>query len=188
MNGAGIAQAKESQSRQAESSRWRRGGLSFESAVPGPGGGGAVVAPAAPLVGRDADVSAVAGVLAQAGEGAGSLVLVSGEAGNGKTRLCAELSRWHRRRGGRVLLGRAAAQEASIPFAAVADALRGARRMRWALAVASECSDQRERLTVRVDDRESCGTSRPRIPALMPPEWCRGLGPPMQAPCTCSGK
>ena len=28
-------------------------------------------------------------------------------------------------------------------------------RMRWALAVASECSDQRERLTVRVDDRES---------------------------------
>jgi len=128
MNGAGIAQAKESQSRQAESSRWRRGGLSFESAVPSPGGGGAVVAPAAPLVGRDADVSRLAAVLAQAGEGAGSLVLVLGEAGIGKTRLCAELSRWHRRRGGRVLLGRAAAQEASIPFAAVADALRGARR------------------------------------------------------------
>ena len=61
-------------------------------------------------------------------------------------------------------------------------------RMRWALAVASECSDQRECLTVRVDDRESCGTSRPRIPALMPPEWCRELGPPMQVPCTCSGK
>jgi len=79
-------------------------------------------------VGRDADVSTLAGVLARAGEGAGSLVLVSGEAGIGKTRLCAELSRWHRRRGGRVLLGRAAAQEASIPFAAVADALRGARR------------------------------------------------------------
>jgi len=137
MNGAGIAQAKESQSRQAESSRWRRGGLSFESAVPGPGGGGAVVAPAAPLVGRDADVSRLAAVLAQAGEGAGSLVLVLGEAGIGKTRLCAELSRWHRRRGGRVLLGRAAAQEASIPFAAVADALRGARRAEpavWAAA------------------------------------------------------
>jgi len=28
-------------------------------------------------------------------------------------------------------------------------------RMRWALAVAGECSDQRERLTVRADDRES---------------------------------
>ena len=36
--------------------------------------------------------------------------------------------RWHRQRGGRVLLGRAAPQEASIPYAALADALRGARR------------------------------------------------------------
>src|SRR6516162_1447035 len=128
MNGAGIAQAKESPSRQAESSRWRRGGLSFESTVPGPGGGGAVVAQATPLVGRDADVSRLAAVLAQAGEGAGSLVLVSGEAGIGKTRLCAELGRLHRQGGGRVLLGRAAPQEASIPFAALADALRAARR------------------------------------------------------------
>jgi DNA-binding CsgD family transcriptional regulator len=96
-----------------------------------------LVAPAAPLVGRDADVSALAAVLAQAGEGVGSMVLVSGEAGIGKTRLCAELGRLHRRRGGRVLLGRAAAQEASIPFAAVADALRGARRAEpavWAAA------------------------------------------------------
>src|SRR5215831_17431150 len=67
-------------------------------------------------------------VLAQASEGAGSMVLVSGEAGIGKTRLCAELSRWHRQHGGRVLLGRAAPQEASIPYAALADALRAARR------------------------------------------------------------
>src|SRR6516162_944344 len=74
------------------------------------------------------DVSLLRRVLAQAGEGAGGLVLVSGEAGIGKTRLCAELSRWHRQRGGRVLLGRAAPQEASIPYAALADALRGARR------------------------------------------------------------
>ena len=57
------------------------------------------------------DVSLLRRVLAQAGEGAGGMVLVSGEAGIGKTRLCAELSRWHRQRGGRVLLGRAAPQE-----------------------------------------------------------------------------
>jgi len=87
-----------------------------------------VVALAAPLVGRDMDVSLLRRVLAQAGEGAGGMVLVSGEAGIGKTRLCAELSRWHRQRGGRVLLGRAAPQETSIPYAALADALRGARR------------------------------------------------------------
>jgi len=66
-----------------------------------------VVAPETPLVGRDLDVSQLGRVLEQAGEGAGSMVLVSGEAGIGKTRLCAELNRWHQRRGGRVLLGRA---------------------------------------------------------------------------------
>ena len=67
-----------------------------------------MVAPATPLVGRDMHLSQLGRVLAQAGEGAGSMVLVSGEAGIGKTRLCAELSRRHQRRGGRVLLGRAA--------------------------------------------------------------------------------
>ena len=61
-----------------------------------------------PLVGRDADLSQLDRVLTQAEEGAGSIVLVSGEAGIGKTRLCAELRRWHRQHGGRVLLGRAA--------------------------------------------------------------------------------
>ena len=87
-----------------------------------------MVAQATPLVGRDAEVSRLGRVLAQAGEGAGTIVVISGEAGIGKTRLCAELSRRHRQRGGRVLLGRAAAQEASIPYAALADALRTARR------------------------------------------------------------
>src|SRR5215468_9619734 len=81
------------------------------------------------MVGRDAEVSELGRVLALAGEGAGSIVVISGEAGIGKTRLCAELSRQHRQRGGRVLLGRAAPQEASIPYAALADALRAARRI-----------------------------------------------------------
>src|SRR6516225_3992203 len=134
---AGIGQAKESQSRQAESSRWRRDDLLFESAGPGPGEVVAVVAQATPLVGRNAEVSRLAAALARAGEGAGSMVLVSGEAGIGKTRLCAELRGWHRQRGGRVLLGRAAPQEASIPYAALADTLRAARRAEpavWAAA------------------------------------------------------
>ena len=96
-----------------------------------------MVALATPLVGRDMDVSLLRRALARAGEGAGGMVLVSGEAGIGKTRLCAELSRWHRQRGGRVLLGRAASQETSIPYAALADALRAARRAEpavWAAA------------------------------------------------------
>jgi len=74
-----------------------------------------------PLVGRDADLRQLSGVLMRAEEGAGSIVLISGEAGIGKTRLCTELGRLQRRRGGRVLLGRAAPEEASIPDAALAD-------------------------------------------------------------------
>jgi predicted ATPase len=87
-----------------------------------------LVTQAAPLVGRDADLAQSVAMLARAGEGAGSILLISGEAGIGKTRLCAELSGWHQQRGGRVLLGRAVPEEASLPYAALADALRGARR------------------------------------------------------------
>ena len=87
-----------------------------------------MITPATPLVGRGADLRQLKAVLTRASEGTGSIVLISGEAGIGKTRLCAELSRWHTQRGGRALLGRAAPQEASIPYAALADALRGARR------------------------------------------------------------
>ena len=42
-----------------------------------------MVAPATPLVGRDMHLSQLGRVLVQAGEGAGSMVLVSGEAGIG---------------------------------------------------------------------------------------------------------
>jgi len=87
-----------------------------------------VVTQATPLVGRDADLRQLVSVLVRAEEGAGSIVLISGEAGIGKTRLCAELGRLQRQRGGRVLLGRAAPEEASIPYAALADTLRAARR------------------------------------------------------------
>jgi len=87
-----------------------------------------VAAQATPLVGRDADLRQLGAVLARAGEGSGSIVLISGEAGIGKTRLCAELARSHRQRGGRVLLGRAVPEEASLAYAALADALRAARR------------------------------------------------------------
>jgi len=87
-----------------------------------------VVTQPTPLVGRDADLRQLSRVLMRAEEGAGSIVLISGEAGIGKTRLCTELGQLQRQRGGRVLLGRAAPEEASIPYAALADTLRAARR------------------------------------------------------------
>jgi DNA-binding CsgD family transcriptional regulator/DNA-binding transcriptional ArsR family regulator len=80
------------------------------------------------FLGRDAELKQLGAVLARADQDAGSIVLISGEAGIGKTRLCAELLRSHRQRGGRVLLGRACPEEASLPYAALADALRAARR------------------------------------------------------------
>jgi predicted ATPase/DNA-binding CsgD family transcriptional regulator len=92
-----------------------------------------------PLVGRDADLRLLEFVLGRAASGTGGVVLISGEAGIGKTRLCQELSRSHRSRGGQVLLGRAFPEEAAISFGAVADTLRTARRsepLLWQAALA----------------------------------------------------
>jgi len=81
-----------------------------------------------PLLGREADLRLLDLVLGRAAAGSGSVVLISGEAGIGKTRLSQELGRSHRGRGGQVLLGRAFPEESAISFGAIADALRTARR------------------------------------------------------------
>jgi tetratricopeptide (TPR) repeat protein len=82
----------------------------------------------APLVGRDDVLAQVDLALAQAAAGHGSVLLLYGEAGIGKTRLCEQAGRTHRDRGGQTLLGRAVPEESTIAFAAVADTLRAARR------------------------------------------------------------
>jgi DNA-binding CsgD family transcriptional regulator len=71
------------------------------------------------LVGRDAERARLEGALSQARGGAGSLVLLSGEAGVGKTRLAAELAA----RATTVLRG-TATQGGSAPYAPVIAALR----------------------------------------------------------------
>jgi DNA-binding CsgD family transcriptional regulator len=80
------------------------------------------------LVGRDDVLVRFDLALAQAAAGQGSVLLLYGEAGIGKTRLCGQVGRTHRDRGGQALLGRAVPEKSTIAFAAVADTLRAARR------------------------------------------------------------
>jgi DNA-binding CsgD family transcriptional regulator/predicted ATPase len=87
-----------------------------------------MTAHAIPLMGRAAELIEFGSALARAKKGRGSIVLVSGEAGIGKTRLCDEVQRGHRQDGGIVLAGRTAPEESSVPYAALADTLRAARR------------------------------------------------------------
>lgn len=82
----------------------------------------------AEFVGRKDVLGQLGQALAAAAAGVGSVALVYGEAGIGKTRLCQQLQDQHRRRGGQVLLGRASPEESAIEYGAIADTLRFARR------------------------------------------------------------
>ncbi|MBC7843848.1 MAG: AAA family ATPase [Gemmatimonadaceae bacterium] len=76
-----------------------------------------------PLVGRAPELQKLRDHLTEAIAGRGACVLVSGDAGIGKSRLLAEMSREALKRGVLVASGRAFAMEAGIPYGALADAL-----------------------------------------------------------------
>ena len=86
-----------------------------------------------PFIGRDDALTRLGSILARAAAGEGSIVLVYGEAGIGKTRLCDQAGQAHRDCGGPVLVGRAAPEETAIAFGPIADTLRSARRAEPAL-------------------------------------------------------
>lgn len=83
-------------------------------------------APAAPLVGRDAQLAAVAAALSQARGGAGQVLLVQGEAGIGKSRLLLEATFAAGRAGMRVLRTNCYEIERAISYQPVADLARQA--------------------------------------------------------------
>ncbi len=68
------------------------------------------------LVDRDRELGTLMGHLDRAIQGEGSLVLVSGEAGVGKTRLVTELARTAEERGARYVSGRCLFREGSLPY------------------------------------------------------------------------
>ncbi|MGH7337209.1 MAG: ATP-binding protein, partial [Myxococcota bacterium] len=76
------------------------------------------------FVGRAHELSLLTELLEAARQGSGATVLVGGEAGIGKTRLCRELKRDATARGFRVIEGRCSTAEASVPYAPFVDALR----------------------------------------------------------------
>jgi predicted ATPase/DNA-binding CsgD family transcriptional regulator len=78
------------------------------------------------FVGRDKELAALDGALAEAERGEGAVVLISGESGIGKSRLIAEFSATARARGATVLVGECLQlTEGELPYAAIVAALRG---------------------------------------------------------------
>ena len=76
------------------------------------------------LVGRDDIMRLFADRLAKAAEGGGSPLIVSGEAGIGKTRATLELESLARRLGFRVLRGTCFPEDRSVPSAWISDLVR----------------------------------------------------------------
>ena len=124
-----------------------------------PGGGGSNAAPPTPdairgpatlpMVGRSVTLEAILAAR-RAIVGAGVLVLVSGEAGIGKTRLVDAVAEVVRADGGRVLAARAYAAEVGIAYGPIVELLRvglaGADAMTRLAALPARTLDELERL------------------------------------------
>lgn len=78
-----------------------------------------------PFVGRERQLDGLRAAWSRAARGAGGTMLLSGEAGIGKTRLCAELATAVEAEGGRVFAGGTSAPE-SLPYQCLVEALRTA--------------------------------------------------------------
>ncbi len=89
-----------------------------------------------PFVGRETELERLRVWWTRSARGGGTLGLVCGEAGIGKTRLLAALKELAEAEGGRVLAGATASREA-FPYQAVLDALAGVTNMVAALAIDS---------------------------------------------------
>ena len=78
----------------------------------------------APLVGRVSALSQIVGCYQQAQQGQPQAVLVTGEAGIGKTRLAREFVAWARAQGAEVLSGQAYEAGGRLPYQLLVEALR----------------------------------------------------------------
>ena len=86
---------------------------------------GSQVRPFLTFAGRRAELERLHALWRRAARGSGTAVLVAGEGGVGKTRLCAELAQMVEAEGGRVFAGGTSATE-SIPYQCLLEAIRSA--------------------------------------------------------------
>src|SRR5690349_17763761 len=93
-----------------------------------------------PLVGRDAETERIAAAVERAGEGEGSLLLLCGDAGVGKTRLAEEAT------SGVTVLRGAATEGSTAPYGPIVAALRA--RLRAGDEVLAEDDPLRPHLSV----------------------------------------
>ncbi|MBC5799576.1 MAG: AAA family ATPase [Candidatus Eremiobacteraeota bacterium] len=81
--------------------------------------------PFLPFVGREPQLELLRAGWSRAARGAGNTLLIGGEAGIGKTRLCAEFATFVEAEGGRVFFGGTSSPE-SVPYQCLIEALRSA--------------------------------------------------------------
>ncbi|RMG07776.1 MAG: AAA family ATPase [Planctomycetota bacterium] len=84
---------------------------------------GPVLQRVAPLVGREQHLAALASLLGNAASGRGGVVLLSGDAGSGKSRLMEALGRFAREASGRAVVGKCVEGARLRPLAPFADAV-----------------------------------------------------------------
>ena len=97
-----------------------------------------------PLVGRGHEITRLGRALDDAAAGRGSTVLLSGEAGIGKTCLLSELVAEAHRRGFRTLVARCHQSEQVLPFRSIVDALRDGRALQEADVTGLSAADRAE--------------------------------------------
>ena len=120
----------------------------------------------APLVGRSGELGRLTGLLAAADAGQPVVVLVSGDAGVGKTRLVTELAAAATGRGFTVLSGRCAELADTVPYLPLADALRDAATRPSARGPLLEALAARPVLSQLLPDRQALRPDGGDLPGI----------------------
>jgi len=119
-----------------------------------------------PLVGRSGELGRMTGLLATAEAGQPVVVLVSGDAGVGKTRLVTELAATATGRGFTVLSGRCAELADTVPYLPLADALRDAATRPTARGPLLEALAARPVLSQLLPDRQAIHPDGGDLPGM----------------------